>query len=148
MRLRFVPGRWFLRSLTAAGLGATVALFAQVPLRLVGLGAAVFSTTLLALTFFDLWLTRRTWRGSQVQMTRRLPSAFALGVRQTVHLQFPSSGARALRCAVFDHCDASLDVRGLPAEITLLPGKRVEMSYDAIPTRRSRGSTCRRGSTP
>ena len=136
MRLRFVPGRWFLRLLTAAGLGATVALFAQAPLRLVGLGAAGFSMTLVALTVFDLWFTRRTWRGSQVQMTRRLPSAFALGVRQTVHLQFASTGTRALRCAVFDHCDASLDVHGLPGDITLLPGKRVEKSYEVTPTRR------------
>jgi len=136
MRLRFVPGRWFLRLLTVAGLAATVALFAQVPLRLVARGATAFSVALVVLTLVDLWLTRHAWRSAGVKMIRRLPSAFALGVRQTVHLQFESTGSRALRCAVFDHCDPSLDVNGLPAVITLLPGKRVEMSYEVTPTRR------------
>jgi uncharacterized protein (DUF58 family) len=136
MRLRFVPGRWFVRLLTAAGLTATVALFAQVPLRFVGLAATAFATTLVALTLVDLWLTRQAWRGSQLRMTRRLPSAFALGVRQTVHLQFESAGTRRLHCVVFDHHDASLDVNGLPAVITLPPGKRVDLSYEVTPTRR------------
>jgi len=136
MQLRFMPGRWLLRLLTAAGLLATIALFAQVPLQQVGLSATAFSALLLVLALIDLLLTRRSWREAQVLMSRRLPSAFAIGVRQSVLLQFESAGTRRLRMAVFDHCDSSLEVQGLPVEVQLLPGKRVEISYEVTPTRR------------
>ena len=112
MRLRFMPGRWLLRLLTVAGLATAIALFARVPLPLVATAAALFSFALLAFAALDWGLSRRAWRDAQVQLVRRLPSAFAIGVRQPVHLQFTSAGPRALRISVFDHCDASLEVRG------------------------------------
>jgi len=136
MRLRFMPGRWLLTLLTAAGLAAAVALFARVSLSLVTQAATLFSILLLACTAADLLLTWRTWRRSQVRMSRRLPSAFALGARQAVHLEFESTGTRALRCTVFDHCDPSLAVNGLPFALTLPPGKQLQVSYEVTPTRR------------
>jgi uncharacterized protein (DUF58 family) len=136
MRLRFMPGRWLPWLLTAAGLVAVIALFAGQPTAVVTRAAALFSLLLAVATGLDLLLVRRAWRASNVRMLRRLPSAFAIGVRRAVELEFESSGTRALNFNVFDHCDASLEVLGMPAEVQLPPGKRAGVRYEVTPTRR------------
>jgi uncharacterized protein (DUF58 family) len=136
MKLRVIPAPRLLFAVTAAGSAAAVALLLGVKLAWVGASSAAFTAALLLLVAIDLLLTRRAWRAAEVRMTRRLPSAFAIGVRQMIHLQFESAGTRALRCEVFDHCDASLQFAGLPARILTLPGKRVDLAYEAVPSRR------------
>ena len=71
-----------------------------------------------------------------MRLTRRLPSAFAIGVKKLVHLQFESADARSWSCEVFDHCDASLRVTGLPAHARIFARKRTDLAYEVIPTRR------------
>jgi uncharacterized protein (DUF58 family) len=102
----------------------------------VALASAGFAALLLIVTAIDLALTWRAWRQSEVRMVRTLPSAFAIGVRQLVHLGFESQGSRALRGEVFDHADPDLRLAGLPAAFELLPRKRVEIAYEATPLRR------------
>ena len=122
--------------MSAAALLAAVALFAGIGLRTVVTCTTGFAA-ILAVTFIaDLALTWHTWRQSKVRMVRRLPSAFAIGVRALVHLGFESEGARPLRCQVFDHADSGLRVVGLPAACELLPRKRFEVAYEVTPTRR------------
>ena len=37
---------------------------------------------------------------------------------------------------MFDHCDPSLRITGLPATVEIQPNKRVDIAYEAMPTRR------------
>src|SRR5688572_6641401 len=136
MKLRITPSRLHLWLWALATTAAAVALFAGVPLRTVVLGSGLFASALVVCSFLDLALSWHHWRAAQVRMVRRLPSAFAIGVRQQVHLSFESLGTRRLRCEVFDHADPDLRVTGLPARCDLLPRKRVEIAYEAVPTRR------------
>jgi len=136
MRLRVIPSSRLLLLVTAAGTAAAVALLLGVNLRLVSWLSAWFAAALLLLALGDFLLTRRAWHAAQVRLSRRLPSAFAIGVRQLVHLQLESAGSRSLRCEVFDHCDPSLRFVGLPARVVTQPNKRVDIAYETVPTRR------------
>ncbi len=136
MRLPAIPSRPVVLLVTAVATTAAAALFAGVPLAAVTSASAMFGFALLVVAACDFGLTRHAWRQSQVRMVRRLPSAFAIGVRQFVHLGFESTGTRRLRCTVFDHCDPSLRITGLPGAVELSPGQRVEVGYEAIPTQR------------
>ncbi|HET9864526.1 MAG TPA: DUF58 domain-containing protein [Steroidobacteraceae bacterium] len=136
MKPRVIPARALLLLCAAATVGAAAALLAGVPLRAVSAASAGFAGLLLLAALLDLALTWRAWRQSQARMVRTLPSAFAIGVRQRVHLAFESQGARRLRAQVFDHADPDLRLAGLPAHIELLPEKRVEIAYEATPLRR------------
>jgi len=119
-----------------ATLAATVALFLGAELGTIGTASVVLAVSLLAFAALDFVLTRRDWRRSAVRLTRRLPSAFAIGVKKLVHLQFESADARSWSCEVFDHCDASLRVTGLPAHARIFARKRTDLAYEVIPTRR------------
>jgi uncharacterized protein (DUF58 family) len=136
MRLRVIPSSRLLLVVTAAGTAAAAALLLGVDLKLVSWASGWFVAALLLVALVDFALTRHAWRAAQVRMLRRLPSAFAIGVRQLVHLQFESAGSRRLRCEVFDHCDPSLRVTGLPVTVETQPDKRVDIAYEAVPTRR------------
>jgi uncharacterized protein (DUF58 family) len=136
VKIRVIPSRRLLWLLTGAGTAAAVALFLGAALERVAWIAAVFAVALCVVVAVDFALSRRWWRQSAVRMRRQLPSAFAIGVRQLVHLQFESTGDRILPCQVFDHCDSSLRIAGLPAAVDILPNKRVDIAYEAIPTRR------------
>jgi uncharacterized protein (DUF58 family) len=136
MRLRFIPSQPLVMLLMAGGTAAAVALFAGVALRSIVTYSSVASLTLLAIAVGDLFSTWRAWKRSQVRLVRRLPSAFAIGVRKSVHLGFESTGTHRLRGRAFDYCDPSLQITGLPAPFELLPGKRFEVAYEATPTQR------------
>src|SRR5688572_10896696 len=136
MKPRFIPSRRLLLTVSLACIAASVALFLGVSLRFVTWASTAFAALLLLLTIADVFLTRRAWRQSEVRMKRRLPSAFAIGVRQLVHLQFENTGKRVLQFEVFDHCDTGLNFVGLPAQIRTQPGKCVDIAYEVTPTRR------------
>jgi uncharacterized protein (DUF58 family) len=136
MKPRIIPGRPLLLLCAAAAVAAAVALLAGIPLRPVAVASGAFAALLLIASAIDVGITWRAWRQSQVRMLRTLPSAFAIGVRQLVHLGFESQGSRPLRCEVFDHADPDLRLSGLPARFVLLPGKRVDIAYEATPLRR------------
>ncbi|HTU68621.1 MAG TPA: DUF58 domain-containing protein [Steroidobacteraceae bacterium] len=136
MRLRVLPSKLTTGVVAAATLIAAVVLLLGGDLGTV-VGASVMLAVLLtAFALLDFALTRREWRAAGVRLTRRLPSAFAIGVKKLVHLQFESDAARAWHCEVFDHCDASLRVAGLPARVDVLPRKRTDVAYEVVPTRR------------
>ena len=136
MRIRVIPSKLTAYLVAFATVAATVALFAGADLRLVTKLAAFGAGFLLVAATLDFLLTRSAWRASEVRMSRHLPSAFAIGVKKQVHLQFESSGSRPWVCEVFDHCDSSLLVQGLPARFTVFPNKRTDVAYEATPSRR------------
>jgi len=133
---RLIPSRRSALLVAVAGAAAAIALIAGASLRVTTLAAAAFIVALAAAVTTDYLLSRRDWRAGDIRMVRRLPSAFAIGVRKLIHLQFDGGGARRWRCEVFDICDSSLAVAGMPARFELLPGKRIDLAYEATPTRR------------
>jgi len=134
--MRVLPSPLTNTLIGVATLAATVALFLGAELGTIGTASVVLAVSLLAFAALDFVLTRRDWRRSAVRLTRRLPSAFAIGVKKLVHLQFESADARSWSCEVFDHCDASLRVTGLPAHARIFARKRTDLAYEVIPTRR------------
>jgi len=136
MKLRALPSRLTTQVVGIATLVAAVLLLLGAELDMVGTAALTFAVLLATFATLDFLLTRRAWRESEVRMSRRLPSAFAIGVKKLVHLQFEASGSHAWRCEVFDHCDSSLRVAGLPARVGIFAGKRTDITYEVIPTRR------------
>src|SRR5262245_32766890 len=135
-RLRFIPTRLGVWLVAAAVLAATIASFAGVALESVAQGSLAFASALLVLGSADLVWTRAAWKRAEVRLTRRLPSAFAIGVRRPIHLQLATGGTLAWRCEIFDHSDPSLRIDGLPARCRLFAGKLTDVAYDVTPTRR------------
>ena len=136
MRLRFIPSRLTVSLLAAAALIAAIASFAGASLEDVVQASAAVAGALLVAASADLILTRQAWRQSEVRMTRRLPSAFAIGVRRPVHLQITTGGAHEWSIELFDHCDSSLAVLGMPVRCSLYAGKLTDVEYAVTPTRR------------
>jgi uncharacterized protein (DUF58 family) len=136
MQARILPSRLTTRVVGIATLVAAVALFAGAPFATVATGASALALLLGGFTILDVFLSRRAWRSSGVRMTRRLPSAFAIGVKKLVHLQFTAETQRGWRCEVFDHTDPSLRAAGLPARFEMFPGKLTDIAYEVVPTRR------------
>lgn len=138
--LRVLPSLLTTQVVGCAVLGAAVALFMGAELGTIANAALMLAVLLGAFAALDFVLTRRAWRGAEVRMTRRLPSAFAIGVKKVVHLQFEStsnpSGKGGWHCQVFDHGDPSLRVAGLPATFSIFAGKRTDLAYEVVPTRR------------
>src|SRR5438034_229035 len=91
---------------------------------------------LLVAAIWDCAASRRGWRLSSPTMTRRLPEAFAIGARRSVHLAITTEGTEAWRCELYDHADSSFLVEGLPIRLSLPGDSRVEATYLMTPTRR------------
>jgi uncharacterized protein (DUF58 family) len=124
VRIRVVPGRLLL-ALLGAGSVATVA-------AATGIGAVA----LLAFVLADYFLTARAWKQSGARMVRKLPPAFAVGVRKQVHIVLEAQGPLAWTCELFDHADPSLQIEGLPMALRVQGGTRIATSYHVTPTRR------------
>jgi uncharacterized protein (DUF58 family) len=136
VKLRFAPTRLSVSLLGAAVLAAAVASFAGIGLDAVAQASAAVASALAVVASADLIWTRAAWKSSEVRMVRRLPSAFAIGVRRPVHLQLVTGGTLGWRCEIFDHCDPSLRFEGLPARCKLFAGKLTDVAYEVTPTRR------------
>ena len=131
-----IPSQRSLALAIAGTVASAVALFAGIDLDFVAPVAALFALLLLIAIAGDYLVSRRAWQRSEVRLVRRLPSAFAIGVKKLVHLEFETSGAQNWECEMFDHFDPSLKTAGLPARCKLLAGKRTDLAYEVTPTRR------------
>jgi uncharacterized protein (DUF58 family) len=140
MPIRLIPGRFAVLALVACTAVVLLALLLGMPVRLAGQAAAGAMLLLAAAAAWDAFASRRAWHRAAPRMTRRLPPAFAIGVRQTVHLVIEigsdGGGAAEWRCALYDHADNSLLTEGLPVTLTLVTGKQTEISYAVTPSRR------------
>ena len=91
---------------------------------------------LLALALFDAWAG---WRQGAPAVVRRVPNAFALGVRTEVVLRIFNGTAKPQRCEVHDHHPASFESEGLPRLLALDPNGWAEVRYQVRPV--ARGET-------
>jgi uncharacterized protein (DUF58 family) len=136
MRVRLIPSN---TAITALGVGSAFVLAALVmgmPMLYANLAALLFALGLTAACIADYRLTSQAWQQAPITMTRRLPSALAIGVRRDVLLTFESSDDGPWEFKVYDHADPSLTTDGLPLTIDLSARRRIEITYAVTPTRR------------
>jgi uncharacterized protein (DUF58 family) len=136
VRIRVVPGRILLVLLGAGSAAALIALVAGIRLPTVAGATAVGVVALLVFALVDYFVTAKAWRESGIRMVRKLPPAFAVGVRKQVHIALEAQGSLRWKCNLFDHADPSLQIEGLPMPLRVQGGTAVETSYDVTPTRR------------
>src|SRR5262245_18078939 len=136
MRVRVLPSRPLLWTLTAGAVVALLALVLGVDFATVSVVSGVWVGGLLVLAAVDYVTSRRAWAAASVRMTRRLPSAFAIGVTEPVNVVIDLEGTRSWHGMLFDHVDSSLEATGLTLRIDLHAGKRYETAYQVLPTRR------------
>jgi uncharacterized protein (DUF58 family) len=136
MRLPFIPGRTAIVALAVSAVAVLLGLLLGLPARTGAWVAAGALLTLVVIAACDYAASVHAWRRSAPRMTRRLPTAFALGAKRPVQLTIDHEGTEAWHCALHDHADSSLVTEGLPMTLTLAAGKRIEAAYTAIPTMR------------
>jgi uncharacterized protein (DUF58 family) len=136
MRARVIPGRAALVALACSAVAVLVARLAGVPVETAGWIAVSCSLAVLVAALWDGVASLRAWRRSSPRLVRRLPAAFAIGVRRPVHVAVSTDGARTQRGELHDHADASLLAQGLPLRLALQGGTSLETTYTITPTRR------------
>ena len=135
-RVRVIPGRRIVAVLAAGAIALLIALIAGVPVRESGWAAAALLALTLVLATADYARSRAAWRRATPRLVRRLPAAFAIGVRREIHLSIELEGNAGWSCELHDHADPSLAPEGLPLRLALSPNVRVTSSYAVVPTRR------------
>ena len=135
-RVPVVPSRRAIFILIAIGAVLLIALVSGMAVTAALWAAIAALAGGAALTAWDFVASLRAWRRASPRMRRRLPSAFAVGVRQTVHFSIDVEGPVQWQGMFYDHTDSSLGTQGLPISLSLGGGTRLETSYTVIPTRR------------
>jgi len=133
---RFIPAPrllWIVASL-ATVLLAMLIIGIDRPL----INSVLIATTavLLLATLMDAALTRYHWRKAAVTVSRRLPSALALGAKRWIQLRIELTGNLPWQVQLFDHCDATLHTEALPVSLTLHGGQHTVLDYAVTPTQR------------
>jgi uncharacterized protein (DUF58 family) len=144
-RVRIIPGRTAVVALGASAVAALVALLIGVPVTSASLATAMVLIAVIGIIASDAALSRQAWARSAPVMTRRLPPAFANGLRKGVQLALDTdnrAGALRWHIELFDHADPSLKTEGLPLKLRIGGGTtgetitRTETGYTIIPTTR------------
>ncbi len=136
MPRRIIPGRTAIVGLAASSLAALFALLMGTPVTVAAWATVIALVALVVVAIWDYAASLRAWRRSSPTMTRRLPTAFAIGTKRPVQLAIETEGTEAWRCELHDHADSSFLAEGLPVRLTLPGGKRTTTTYTVIPTRR------------
>jgi len=134
--LPFLPGRSAVLTVTAGAVAALIALVLRVTAAASGRAALLMLGALLVLSAVDYVSSRHAWRHGSPRMMRRLPAAFAIGVRRPVELAIEIDGSTRWTCELYDYADATLTAEGLPVRFRLRGGTRVTTGYTVLPTRR------------
>jgi uncharacterized protein (DUF58 family) len=131
------PGRVLLTAVGAYG-AVTLALLFVLPVEILGEAAVAFAGLLALLAAADGALLARHWRRAPLRLTRRLPAAFAIGVRHDLLLTLQADAARSWQAVdLHDGADPSLRTQGLPAlGLRVRAGKSVTLGYSLTPQRR------------
>ncbi|HET9268157.1 MAG TPA: DUF58 domain-containing protein, partial [Vicinamibacterales bacterium] len=135
-RVPIVPSRGLIMGLAASAGLLLVVLIAGAPVRETAWATLASLTLAAVLTALDFARSRARWRGASPRLVRRLPAAFAIGVRREIGVGIEIDGGLDWRCELYDHADASLAAEGLPLRLDLTPGARVSTSYTVVPLRR------------
>jgi uncharacterized protein (DUF58 family) len=133
-----LPTRRTIWGLAALALLALLPLALGVPVASVGAALAACGVAALGVAALDLALTERAWRAAPPTLARKLPNAFALGVRRDVALAVDNPGPHAWTLQLFDSVDERLDFEGLPLTLTVGAKQQALASYTVLPGRRGR----------
>jgi uncharacterized protein (DUF58 family) len=132
-----MPGRTALSAVGTLAAGALVALLLGMRVGPTMRAALLTLAAVVLVTAADVVLSRRAWRRASPSMTRALPPAFAIAVRQSVRLRIElqtDGGRTPWRLRLYDHADPSLTTEGLPAALVATPGTALEVTYLVTPT--------------
>jgi len=135
-RVGVVPAPATITILFATSAVLLVALVVGMPVGTAAWVAVATLGTLVASAALDYRHSRRKWRQGSPRLTRRLPAAFALGVRREIPLSLEIAGHGTWNCQLHDHVDASLATEHLPLAFRLAGGARLTAAYAVVPTRR------------
>jgi uncharacterized protein (DUF58 family) len=133
---RFIPSRAAIGCTAAAALAATGALLLGVPLPALAAGAGALALLGAAWVALDAWRTLRAWRQAPLRTVRVLPDALALGVPRVLQLTLANDGPTAWTLALFDEVDPRLAFDGLPQQLHVPAGKRLDLRYTVTPLQR------------
>lgn len=135
MRMTAIPGRNLLIALSVA---AVIALLLCVTNQLAIARAFTFVAVIALLLVIaqDYAATRRAWRNASMQFVRRLPAAFALGVKRHIPLYLSLGGEHSWYVRLVDHSDATLNTEYMPVDLFLQPDSSTEIGYIVTPTQR------------
>lgn len=131
--MRFIPGR---RLFLWVGVGTAAALLALAAGRLPYAVLVAWEAVLLLVLALDHWRSRQALKSATLRLTRRLPAAFAIGVRCELQLTLEVSGTATWRLELYDAADPSLVTEALPARVDIRGGQAATLSYHVTPTRR------------
>lgn len=134
--LALIPSRTAVLACAAGAVAAAAALLAGAPLGLVSAVCAMAAGAGLLWAAGDLWLTLRAWKRTPLRTVRTLPDALALGAPRVLKLTLVNDSAVRWRVAVFDEVDPQLGFIGLPQQVRLPAGKKLELQYTVTPHRR------------
>jgi uncharacterized protein (DUF58 family) len=134
--VRVIPGRRAIAALGAMSAGALVILVTGVPVDVATRLTLAVVTVLLIVAAWDYVTSVRAWRRASATMTRRLPAAFAIGVKRPVQLTIDAGGSTTWHCQLHDHADSTLLTEAMPVALTIVGGKRTEATYTVSPTTR------------
>ncbi len=133
---RPLPSRISIALLAGAALATVLALILGASRDDVDDAALGFAALALAVLTADYLLTQRAWNSAPVQLIRRLPPSFALGVAAEISVRLDNPANRRWQCRVFDHADSLLRVEGLPVDLGLPAAHHGEFQYRVRPERR------------
>lgn len=136
MIVRAVPSKVALWTLAAGAVCVLLALVAGLQVEGAAVLASAWTAALVGAAIADYLMTRRAWQRASPHLSRRLPDALAIGVKTDIHLCIQTQGGSDWRCELFDHIDPTLLTRGLPVSVIVPGAGRLEIAYEAIPTRR------------
>jgi uncharacterized protein (DUF58 family) len=131
-----IPSRPAIGVLGVVAAALLLPLVGGVSVALVTRAAMVTIAVLLIAAASDYVASRRAWRRSSATMTRRLPAAFAIGVKRPVQLSIETHGTGTWRCELHDHADSALVADGMPVALTLAGGTVTDVGYSVSPTMR------------
>src|SRR5687767_5799750 len=108
MRVRAIPSTSAIVAVTICAAIVLTSLLLGMSVTQASLLATALVCALLAACGVDLLQSRRAWQDGNLQLSRYIPAAFAIGVERSVKLTFTLQGSRQWRAQLHDHADASL----------------------------------------
>jgi uncharacterized protein (DUF58 family) len=138
MPFRIIPGRIALVALAASSAAVLLALLMGMAVTAAAWTTAMVVAAILVIALWDSAASLRAWRRASPTMTRRLPAAFAIGLKRPVQFAIETEGPGRWRCALHDQTDSSLLTEGLPVHLDWSGGQRIEATYMVTPTARGR----------
>jgi uncharacterized protein (DUF58 family) len=136
MRLRAIPSISAIIAVTSCAAIVLACLLIGMSVTQASLLAAALAGALLAACSVDFLQSRRAWQDGDLQLTRHIPAAFAIGVERPVKVMLALQGSRKWRAQLHDHADTSLIMNGMPRELSLTGSRITEFEYAVTPTRR------------